>query len=71
MSTRDELESRWQEVAAELERITSTRPIPDQAFSEEQQEVRLLAEQDAIAWRLGRFDRQGSSFGPQQNYGRE
>lgn len=52
MPTREELERRWQEVADELQQITSTRLIPDQAFPEEREEE-LLAEQDRIEWELG------------------
>jgi hypothetical protein len=54
MSTRDELESRWQHIAAELKLIASGEQ-PDGLYPYDR-ETALLAEQDRIEWAIGELD---------------
>lgn len=64
MSTRDELEKRWQEVAAELGRIASGEQ-PDGVYPFDRAAA-LLAELGRIEWALGELDRRENEDARQQ-----
>lgn len=61
-TARQQLELRWQAIAAELADITAHRIVPERlAISEREQG--LLAEQDEIEHRLGMMDAEGPAGG--------